>query len=528
VPDTLSKQTRLAQTKDITSWLWTYWDTALTDFPAWGSAERPARLREAARSEPILSGAVSSMSSKVVSMDWQVTGGRSKVHRFQPVLAEAEDGRGWNFWLDRLIGDYLQTDLGGIGELGREDKNGPVEGIYNLDSARCHLTGNVNYPLRYAPYVAGGDEVALRPDDYMHIVDMPSSDETRFGLGMCAVSRALKAANVLLALYNYEEQRLSDMPLPGVAAVTGMTMQEVKDAFALYKAQAKDKGQTTFKSLLWLAATQSSLAQIKVDLLSFASLPDGFDKQQTVTLYVYTLALDFGVDVREFWPASQTGATKAEAEVQANKAKGKGLGRMVASIERAINWSIMPEGVEFLFDQRDSEEDLLRESIREKAFIGIRRLWEPASGTMGLLTTDEARRLLVEGGFLPAWIAQSSELSLSGMSTDMTQEVLATTPEGLTQGVPIPGGGVPTLPEIQGAVGKQLDSAILEKAAKARLAPGEDLIAMKHNGDTQTLWSSRSYFYPVSNWPSRRPPLDKPEQEVPAANPFGRRTLTRK
>ena len=65
----------------------------------------------------------------------------------------------------------------------------------------------------------------------------------------------------------------------------------------------ESKEQVTFKGLLWLAAQGSPINPIDAKLTSFASLPEGFDKEKTITLYVYTLSLDFGVDVREFWPS---------------------------------------------------------------------------------------------------------------------------------------------------------------------------------------------------------------------------------
>jgi hypothetical protein len=495
---TLSRQPRLAETKDILAWTWTMWEQ-VDDMPVWGAMGRAAKLREYGRAEPILSGARASMLSKAVSLNWQITGGRNRVKRYQPTLAEAEDGAGWTYFLDRYLADFVDTDLGGIAELGREGENGPVGGIYNLDAAQCWLTGNVEYPLRYSPSLAGsggglsGKSVPLRPTDFARIVDLPSADETKHGLGFCAVSRALKAAKVLMALYHYEDEKLSDMPLPGLISITGLTMPELQEAFKLYEAKRLSKEQVTFKGLLWLASQMSPLNPIDAKLLSFASLPEGFDKEQTITLYVYTLALDFGVDVREFWPASQTGATKAEAEVQAQKAKGKGFGRILMSVERAINWNVLPPGLEFAFDQKDSEDDLMREAIREKVITNVRKMWEPPVGGLvtqdpstgeeyaGLISRTEARRLLVEAQVVPEWLAPTEDVTLEGAAN----------------------------------VDKAVDRRIAEKAARADLDPGEDLVAINAQGDVVTLWSARYYSLPVANWPGL---------EVPAARPL--RSLT--
>lgn len=491
-----SIQPRFDQTKDNTNWTWVLWDVleSSCDVPAWGSHNRTRELREYVRQEPILSGAMASMLAKASSLDWQITGGRNRVLRAQEVLAEAEDGKGWTFFLDRWLNDYLSTDLGGIAELARDGKTGPVAAVYNMDSECCQLTGRVDVPMRYFPKLGtgqlSGDSIPLEPTDYMHIVDMPATDESKHGLGFCAVSRAIKAARILLAMYNYEEERLADMPLPGIVAITGMTQAEVKAAFDLYKAHRENKQQTTFKGLLWLAAQVSPVNPIDVQFTPFSALPEGFDRQTTIDLYVYTLALDFGVDVREFWPASQTGATKAEAEIQHQKAKGKGFGRMLMAVERAINWDILPEGLEFLFDQQDSEDDLLRETIRERVIGNVRRLWEPPMGSAdGIISTEEARRWLVELNAMPEWLDPGQEDITAHGTANLGNE----------------------------EDDRRVADVVSEKAARAGLAPGEDYVTANSKGDVVTLWSTKRVFV-VSDWPVAV------GREVAPRNPFG--TLT--
>lgn len=487
---TQSRQPRTQTDKDTNPmFVWTMYEQR-DDFPKWGSAGRDAKLREFAREEPILAGAVATMSSKATALDWQITGGRNRVSRFHEVLGEAEDGKGWSYFLDRLVQDYVCTDLGGVVELARDGQGGPVSALYNIDSTTCSLTGNSKAPLRYLPKVGDGRALPLLPGDFVRTVDMPANDETKFGLGYCAVSRALKAAKVLMALYRYEDEHLSDLPPAGIASITGMTADEVSRAFTLYQARRESKEQQTFKGVLWLAATASPVQPIDVKLTPFSTLPDHFDKEKAMTLYVYTLALDFGVDVREFWPASQTGATKAEAEVQAQKAKGKGFGRMLSDIERAINWDVLPKGLEFAFDLQDSGDDLMKHQIHQAAIEGVRRLWEPTQAGDGIITTDEARRWLAEQGVLPAWISATADSVAMGSENEVDEsEQMA--------------------PAVAGLEAAQLQA----KAYKAGLRPGEDLVTVNRNGDVLTMWSSRKTYsiqLPVG-W------------EAPVGFPFGQR-----
>lgn len=469
--------------QEATSYLWTFWD-AYADpdaMPAWGAPGRADKMRQFSQSEPILIGALSSMTSKAVSLDWQISGGRNRVLRYQELLAEAEAGAGWSFFLDRWLQDYHVADQGGFIELGRQGKRGPVIGLYNMDAGCCQLTARQKSPMAYYPRVysgaIGGKRIPFEPGDYARIVDMPSPNEAMGGMGFSACSRAFKVAKVLQALYAYEDERLRDMPIPGIAAITGMTSAEVKAAFNLYEQKRAAKEQVTFKGVLWLAAQSSPINPIDVKLTSFASLPEGFDKRTTIELYVYTLALDFGVDVREFWPASQTGATKAEAEVQAEKAKGKGFGRMLSSVERALNWDVLPEGLEFAFDQKDSTDDLLRETIREKVIANISAL---AGGQ--IVSIEEARRWLVELEMAPEWLAETDLATVHGNANVGDED-----PDVVEQPDPVEA-------EVPAKTPPVVDQAVAAKAARARLGPGEDFVAVNGAGDLVTLWSSRRVF----------------------------------
>jgi hypothetical protein len=516
---TQSKQPRLSQTQDVntaTAYLWSVFERYNDDVPKWSlnAGQRTLKLREMARAEPILAGAVASMTSKITSLNWTITGGRNSVRRYQDMLANAEDGRGWAFWSSRFVQDVLWSDMGGSAELARQGLLGPVAGVYNLDAALLRLTGNMDYPMVYQSAVGdkGAGEVRFSGLDYMSLVDMPSPDERMMGMGFCSVSRALKAARVLLSLYRYEEEQLSDLPPQGLVAVTGMSMPELKNAFALYDSMRKDKEQVTFKGVLWLAVQQfapmGQQQNIDVKLVPFSTLPAHFTMREAVERYVATLALDFGTDVREFWPWSsgQLGSGN-EVRVQADKAKGKAFGTLTSGIERTINWNILPQGSEFSFDQKNAEDALISASVDEKVINNIVKLTTPLLGSgsnpfagpvppqlqgftgqsgnpfgqqqdqqtpdqqplpfeqapqdagptdsfgnplKAIISPQEARKILVERGVLPDWLGVSDETTLEGIS---------------------------------------------QKAARAPLGPGEDFVRIDRSGNVERLWPPRTYVY---------------------------------
>jgi hypothetical protein len=172
--------------------------------------------------------------------------------------------------------------------------------------------------------------------------------------------------------------------------------------------------------------------QLNAEFLSFSELWDNFDEETATRLAIYTFALGFRTDPREFWPVSAGPlGTATEAEVQARKAKGKGVGIIYAAIEEVLNGpDALPEGVTFRFDFQEDEDDLRDAEIKDRHTQWIRRLWEgrnPGSGLAanmpaedgeenvgGIITTEQAQALLVRHRIVPA--------DILGLSLDRGRE----------------------------------------------------------------------------------------------------------
>lgn len=365
---------------------------ALDDFPVYGSRDRDRRLREIWHIEPLLAGAVSSMTQKLGALNWQISGKRNAVSRYSNILYNVEDGAGWGNFLPKGVQDYLTTDNGWFMELGRAYPGGPVVDLFHMDSGAMTVTGNRNYPYFYTDRTNGRIYRCPR-DDVVRLVSMPSPIESDLGRGFCAVSRCVKAAKLLVALHEYDAEKLSNMPPQGIAAVTGLTGRQVQEAIKMYKEARAQRDQATFPGVLWLASATTDVA---VNMVPFSTLPDNFSKEVVITLYVYTLALAFGVDAREFWPATVTGATKGDALIQAQKAKGKGPGELISAIERAINFYVLGQDVTFEFDFSDDEEDRLSAEIEGLRVTNAKTLIDS-----GILQPEQALAWLVSQRVLP-------------------------------------------------------------------------------------------------------------------------------
>lgn len=373
--------------------------------PAWGQMSRDRQLRELWKIEPILAGAMASMTMKMISLGWKVTGSKNRARRMSRVLADANDGAGWSDFIAKYTQDFLSQDKGAFTELGKSSKGGSVEAIWNIDSQEMLLRRDKDFPYWY---VGANKMVKVPRDDVFRAASMPSPMNLRAGLGFCAVSRSAKAARLLITLHDYDADKLSSMPPQGIAAISGMTERQVIEALGKYKLSLDQKS-LIYPGVLWLA---SMTGQLKVDMVPFSTLPDAFSRQEVVPLYVYTLALDFGVDAREFWPAAVAGATRADALVQAMKAKGKGPGELISVTERGINTSILPEGVTFAFDFTDDDEDALKADIDYKKVQTIYELYSHSyqvTDGAPIISLEEAREMLARQGILPREIMANPE-----------------------------------------------------------------------------------------------------------------------
>jgi len=164
----------------------------------------------------------------------------------------------------------------------------------------------------------------------------------------------------------FQQEKLGSRPPRGIILVRkGATAQEIMTAFYLANEQNDNAGLSRFAKLVCLAP-RGGRGELDVDILDLASLPDGFNEETSTTLGMYTIALAFGVDARELWPATVSGATKADAMIQHLKARGKGQGQILASIERQINWKFLPPSLHFEFDFQDDEQDALHADISDK------------------------------------------------------------------------------------------------------------------------------------------------------------------
>ena len=399
---------RRAEEKPITGGVFSWWFSRFDDgteiAPYWSYA-RDAQLREFVWREgnDILQGAIASMVKWGKTLSWVCEGPDRVVNRYQSTLSESEFGEGWGTLISKVLTDYYTQDKGASIELiGNGNPDGPIEGpilgLAHLDSQYVQPTGDISYPIIFNN-PKDGKPHRIHATRVIRLVDMPSPNEELNGVGFCAVSRVIATTQVLLKLIRYKNEKLSDLPEAGLLILNNIRKGEWEDVKATHQKDRRRLGQEIWSNIMTLFSIDPA-QPATANLISFATLPDGFNEAEATDTYLNIVALAFGVDKREFWPESSSGlGGNREAVVMAEKARGKGKGDIISAVERAINWKVLPPSVNFRFDFRDDAEDKLKGEINKTKVESIMSMWDSESYRAGLvphISAIEIRQMLAD------------------------------------------------------------------------------------------------------------------------------------
>lgn len=418
--------------------------------PAWSyyPHQRDKYLRVLSRAEPIMSGGLYSTTSRFASLRWDIPkGGRNDKKYYQELFAYADGGEGYRSFASKLALDWWTQDNGAIIELvgaGREDKEltGRVREIWHMDSAQCFRTFDPEYPVIYVNPIDNTYH-RMHHTRVIMLSNFPQSDERARGIGFCAVSRVLKLMQTMRNIQTYRDEKITGRFNRGLIYGNGITIKQFDEAVEKAEAVADSLNFTVYKDIPVLL---SMMPDMKLDVLDLAKLPDGFDWEKEINLYVYCLALAFGTDAREFWPATSSGATKADATVQHLKAQGKGIADLINSFETAVGWKILPINgkVGFEYDFTDDEQDRMKADL-DKVKSDTISVWQ----TNGWIDQFEGRAIIIGEGMLdPNLLASAAVPEPADNTSPLDTETAAVLPLDTTQEPPTTpdqGGGLTNL-----------------------------------------------------------------------------------
>lgn len=334
-------------------------------------------------------GAISGVIKKIQSTDWEIIAPDEYGDYFNRMLQTADLGGGWGVFISKLLLDYSRYDSGAFVELiGAGDPSSPlvtpVVAIANLDTTRCWLSGDDEYPVWYQ---SQDGMYKIHRTRVLQFVDTPESEEYRRGYGYSALSRAVALIYEDIYMQRYIVQKMDNKPAPGVVIAQNVKESDLNSRFETMTMQREADDGGAWGNVLWLYAMMPEYP-MKLDFVTFTQPPDGWSYTDYYNLLAKKMANALNLDITEFWELAQTGGlgTAGQARIIEEKARGKTIGNLYKLIERLIN-EILPYNCEFRFRLENVTEDTQRATLASQ--------W--ASVLMSLsadLSTDERRKIL--------------------------------------------------------------------------------------------------------------------------------------
>lgn len=426
----------------------------ISDVPAYGAgvAARDRALRSLfylPGLEPIQS-AVSIYAQRLVTTSWIMEGPSKTAHYYWTRFHQANFGQGIDDFHQKFVLDYLCTDNGAFVELigdapplrrnGRivynletgepvpdatQPMQGPIKGIANLDSLRCTRTGDPHFPVIYDDLE--GRRHKIHATRVWMVTDMPSADERRYGVGFCALSRAVSVAQRLYKWGQMASEMMDDFPSSGILVVRQMAKVLFDQQMRAYEAGRQMKEQEFYHALITLFFQGKDGG---VELVPFRQVWSSFDDQKFSNVMIDLVAMCFNLDRQELAPlASTTLGSGAQSGTLRKTSRGKGVHAVLAHLERMYN-AVTPQSISFHFDYTDLDEDLQAAQLAQLKANYLLSLYtaskpdsnvsidtttvttptvSPNTVSKGAITYEELRYLLVKEGVIPRELLRQEE-----------------------------------------------------------------------------------------------------------------------
>lgn len=354
--------------------------------PPWWSKRRDRFLRNFWKQEDHLAGAIYTLGAKLTSVPVRVEprtpavrAHRKQAEDFTIKLVEASEfGQSWMTLFGKSLRDLWGTDNGFFLEvIGEGKKDGPIVGpalgLAHLDSWRCTRTRDIDFPVIYED--TDGSRFKLHRTRVVYYSQMSSEAVEMNGVGFGAVSRVLNNVQHLLDISTYEQEKLGSRPKRQILITGGgVGPDDVETAFRMADRSMDAQGLSRYSKAVMIGDRSIQDPTAVLNFIDLAATPDGFDKQQSITLGMFAIALAFAVPPRWLWPASVTGATKADAMFQHIAGLGGGAGQTLRMMSYLLGGSdigtrhmagkFLPPHLKLVFDFQDDEQDRMRAEVR--------------------------------------------------------------------------------------------------------------------------------------------------------------------
>ncbi len=342
------------------------------EIPAWGAnpRKRDMELRKLARDESWLASTIASLAARNAAFSWTVESAGEDApetcREVQGMLVGANFGKGWQHLVMQVSRDLYETDNGAFVEIirGGNSPTAPVLGLAHKDSQRCIRTGNLQYPVVYTDREGGQHKLAWY--QVMDFTDSPSTDETMYGVGLCAASRALEYSQLLRDIVIYQREKASGRNPSALHVVSGVSTTQMTDVLHKASENADNKGLLRWQ-LPAVLGTVDPTAKVDIATILLKSLPDNFDLEKWMKWFVALMAMAFQCEYQDLAPLPGTGlGSSTQSEILHMKARGKGAELFQKMIEHRLNYYVLPSNVRFRFTEKDIQQEIAESNVKYK------------------------------------------------------------------------------------------------------------------------------------------------------------------
>ena len=352
----------------------------------WWSQRRDKELRAFAKNSDHFSGAEWMIGTKLASVPYLVEARDSSVkahvklaNQYQAILTDmVQFGQGWEIFWTKFFKDVWECDNGAFGEIiGEGDPNGPIKGpslgLAHLDSTRCSRTSNPEFPVVYQDVT--GRRYRFHHTRIVFRSQQPSTAAEMHNVGFCWLSRSINSIQRLIDVATYNQEKLGSRPLRQLILGKGIGAEMIKDAIQAAEEVMDNRGLRRYSQAPILA--HPTLKEWDIEQRDLASLPDGFDEKTTTDFAMFVIALAGGFPPRWLWPATSTGATKADAMYSHISGSGGGATWHLNMMRDLLSYSgrasdigpllppkFLPKELRLIFDFQDDEQDRLQADVR--------------------------------------------------------------------------------------------------------------------------------------------------------------------
>jgi len=364
----------------------------------WGLSPtmRDCQLRAFWPNESYFCSALGTVTARNSAFSWTTEGPPRTSKAMQEVLYNANKGEGWQDLMAKTSVDLYTQDKGAFWEVvrGTDSPDGVLIGLNTLDASHCEHTGNPKYPVIYRDRLERFHRLAWY--QVVTLAEMAMPLEDRPGLQMCALSRMLRAAQIIRNIIIYKEEKTGGRFNRAIHITKGVTRAQMDDAMAKASARADAQGALRYVQPLIVPAVDPK-ADIDIKTLELAGMPDGYDEKQTMELYITIIAMAFLSDYQDFapMPGGNIG-TSMQSNILHLKTKGKGPALFRKLITHALNFKVLPKAVTFTFEEQDIQADQDQANVRK-----TRAETRALQVTSGELTAEAARQIALDAGDMP-------------------------------------------------------------------------------------------------------------------------------